>query len=420
MPAQLEVILVDTGESAEQVVDRANSAPEQMPGRKVTDGEASPADGGDSAGKVGAQQSIGAIVTSLGGLGRAVGAPGSGLIGTVHGLTRALADLHGKTLAAAGGSAKAAPAGGARADAIRGSRATEAKGPEVAQPQATEQAGVSVRETANVVFKEVEPVAPPIARPSASSLVAPTMPRVPAGPPATSVGSGATALASRGATALSASSLSGPAAGLAAGLGPAAVGIAAVGAAAIGAAAGVKVFSDTMRSQAEKLEGYSAELSNQAALTDLRAEMADMRRADTIGPQLAQFENDRSRAMTAISDIGTSILKVLLDFYQTFQPAIEMGLKSLELIAAGGETISAQVASYIEYWNDNQRAADLHWERAMKAADKMYKLLTDEREVEPLDDPFLQQFLGGADGRALQQGIFQQLPARGAPAPLGV
>jgi hypothetical protein len=205
--------------------------------------------------------------------------------------------------------------------------------------------------------------------------------------------------------------------GLAAAAGPAAIAVAGVAVAAVAAGAAAKMFADTMHDQAQRLEQYSPELSNQAAQTDLRAELAEIRRAQRIGPELARFENDRSRAMTALSDIGSNILSVLLSMYELARPGIQNIITALELLAAGGEITSESVRGILDFltgeeWRDNL-------ERVQKAAGRIVSIMEGSNEPEWADDPFFESLLKNADGKALGEGKWREF-LRQQPAALSV
>lgn len=123
--------------------------------------------------------------------------------------------------------------------------------------------------------------------------------------------------------------------------GPIGLAVAAV-AAGLGVAAIAAVkFSQVVESQTNKLAGFSAPLSAAQAETDIRRELALMRRAQRIGPELAAAERLRSKFEDAMTDLGTEILGVLLKLLEAATPFIEVGIKVLTIFA-----------DFLERWGD--------------------------------------------------------------------
>jgi hypothetical protein len=206
----------------------------------------------------------------------------------------------------------------------------------------------------------------------------------------------------------------GSVAGLAAAAGPAALAIGGVAIAAVAAGAATKMMADAMHENAKRLEGYSAELSNVAARNELREELANIRRANAVGPQLANFENDRGRAMTAISDIGTQLLSWITRLYEDFRPAIDVGIKALEVTAAAAEVTAEASAGVRDLQRLRFDQAEKHFEKSVKATERIGKILEGDAEDDIMNDPFLDMFFGMA-----APGVAPRLPRRPA-APLGV
>lgn len=69
------------------------------------------------------------------------------------------------------------------------------------------------------------------------------------------------------------------------------------------------------------------------AETQLRREMASMRRAERIGPELASAERMRSRFEEKMADVQTELLKIALRIFEEFGPALNGALKVLEVVA---------------------------------------------------------------------------------------
>lgn len=97
-------------------------------------------------------------------------------------------------------------------------------------------------------------------------------------------------------------------AAVAAACAPAAI---AIGAVALGAIVVKKAF-DSLVEDVEALAGKSADVALAQAQSQIRMEFAEFRRANAIGPQLAEFEKARGQAEEAMYDIGTEIKEGLL------------------------------------------------------------------------------------------------------------
>lgn len=141
---------------------------------------------------------------------------------------------------------------------------------------------------------------------------------------------------------VSATTVAGPAASggsLAAAAGPLAIAFAATTAAVIAGGVAFKKFFDFVESESDRLSNFSAPLAGATARSDIRAELADIRRANQIGPQLARFEDLRGRANEKMIDLQTALLKELLQLADLLAPAIEAGLDLAEIVTEHTPTI---------------------------------------------------------------------------------
>ena len=192
-----------------------------------------------------------------------------------------------------------------------------------------------------------------------------------------------------------ASSAAGSLAPLAAAGGPVAIAFASVAAAAAGAVLAIKELGSVMGDQAKKLDGYSPEVSMAMGQADIRGEMQSFRRAQAIGPDLAKFENMKSDVEDKLYDVGTEILKVVLDMVNKFEPEIKLATGVLATVPTGIElTIKAIEAIY--------EAATLQWGKASASMDDIAKLqrkmeqkLSDyirKKDDQGEEDPFIGQF----------------------------
>jgi hypothetical protein len=123
-------------------------------------------------------------------------------------------------------------------------------------------------------------------------------------------------------------------AGLAAATGPVGVGLGILAGAAGAAGVAVRTFAGTAAKEAERLKGLSLSLAEERSLTNVRRQMADLRRANEIGPELARFQTTRSKLEDSLSDLGTEILDVLINLANRFEPAIDAFARYVDLVSA--------------------------------------------------------------------------------------
>ena len=136
-------------------------------------------------------------------------------------------------------------------------------------------------------------------------------------------------------------------AALAAAANPATIALAGLAAAGIGAAVATKKLSDAFHEEAQKLEAYSPDVAAASAENEIRHELAMLRRAEQIGPQLAQAERLRGRFEESMSDAWTKILEVLLKIYEFLEPAIVRIPPFIDLIAALPDALWAKIDEVI-------------------------------------------------------------------------
>lgn len=230
---------------------------------------------------------------------------------------------------------------------------------------------------------------------------------------------GGASAAGAGATAGAAAGL----AGIAAVAAPVAIAVAAVGAASIATAKLVSMLGDAVKSEAERLSGFSGELSAATAMSDIRQTLADMRRAQAIGPQLADMENVRSRVSTAWQDAVTGLYELFGAFWDAARPFMEVVLKTLELGMVYLEAIFKFLEMFIDIFVSKDPLELLRDLKDLpKIAAKALKILTDwdNANADDANDPFAAQFMGMFNGQGV--GGPGRAPRRnpGAPAPVGV
>lgn len=181
-------------------------------------------------------------------------------------------------------------------------------------------------------------------------------------------------------------------------LGPAGTAIAGFTAAAVGGAALLKIAFDTLNSQVEKLQDYSPEVSGAVAMSEVRAEMATMRRAEKIGPDLAGFETTRGRMEEKLADLGTQILQSLLNIYKMVEPLVNLAGVGVDMASAGLAMLSSINSAATKLAALDFKGAAKALEEGTKEAQRLIEragkdiagALTGE-ELE-FDDPFMTQW----------------------------
>ncbi len=250
--------------------------------------------------------------------------------------------------------------------------------------------------------------ASPLARPSIPSFGPPPSPATSpaaAGPLVT-----ATTTASRAASGAGQGGTGAAGAGpLAAAAGPAAVAVAAFAAAVIGGVYAVKKLGEALLSEGDRLKGFSGELTAAFAISNLRSELADIRRARNIGPSVARLENARSQINDKLTDLQTVFYKLAADFLVKFEPALPVITGGIERIADTTERGAAAVEIGV-----NALADHIPYFRVVATAVLAgLRKWEDEKNKNPFDahDPFTEAFLrnfapgGGAEALAARDRI---------------
>jgi hypothetical protein len=160
------------------------------------------------------------------------------------------------------------------------------------------------------------------------------------------------AQAPEGAGTFGATEAVGETAGVSAAAGSAAAGLAVFTAGVAVAGAGAVKLANIFEEQSRGLSRFSPELAIATANADINQMMAEIRRAQRIGPELAEFENERSRVMTQLYDIGTDILKVLLDATRFVGPLLEAMLGVLKDVVTAVKFVGEQVVAGFSVFGD--------------------------------------------------------------------
>ena len=311
-----------------------------------------------------------------------------------------------------------------------GGRTPDAGGVEIKSPQAPSVPGAA---------PQIPTVGPGAVPPPNSGIpVGTAVPSAAAAPAVTQASMGAGGAGAAGA----AGAAEGVGAAIAA-MGPLAPIAAAAAVALAAVAAGayvVKKAFDAIHAEGERIQAYSAELSQAYAMTDLRAELADIRRAQRIGPNASRVEDMRSKVMEKVADIGTEIYAEVAELLVKLEPAIDFLIKTLGLTADSIPAVIDKLTAIAEFTSLNPALiADALKEdpQEKKNRERMEKAVTNfingkEDKEEEIDDPFMLQLLqnfgqanaarqaaaGGRGGRG-RGNVPPRLPAPGAPAGFG-
>ena len=204
--------------------------------------------------------------------------------------------------------------------------------------------------------------------------------------------------------------------GLGKGIGSIASAIGPVGVAIAAFAAGglvVKAFVGALSSAVTSLKEFSPQVAVASAKNEIRQEMAMLRRARAIGPQLARFEETKGKIQDKLFDMGTEILKVLIAIFEVLEPFIDGVLaipKAVGQIAEDQNTLMNAITEMFSAKGIGEMGQAFG--KIETILGKMFGLI--EREAEkkedeepPQFDPFLEQLLrnfqaGANPGRGVQ------------------
>lgn len=151
----------------------------------------------------------------------------------------------------------------------------------------------------------------------------------------------------------------------------------------------------------EALEGYSPELSNANAMAEVRSMMAEINRADRLGPQLADLSDITSRGQEALYDIVTELMSAFLDYAEELKPFVEAGIVAAQLIPPAISNVKEALdvlvaAAQLDYVGVFKEGFDY----VQKVADntkKVAKILEEagREDKEQVNDPFIADFFRG-------------------------
>jgi hypothetical protein len=141
----------------------------------------------------------------------------------------------------------------------------------------------------------------------------------------------------------------GETAGISAAAGSAAAGLAIFTAGAVVAGAAAVKLGQVFEEQARGLGQFSPELAIANAQADFNQTLAEIRRAQRIGPDLAEFESERSRIQVALYDVGTELLSVLLQFFRAIEPLVDIVADGLEVVKTVLHSIADTMKDIIDW-----------------------------------------------------------------------
>jgi hypothetical protein len=185
----------------------------------------------------------------------------------------------------------------------------------------------------------------------------------------------------------------------------------------------VKKFADNAEVEARRLSRFSGELALATAQTDIRREIADLRRARRIGPAAARFETRRSQLETEVFDLITEIKVVVFQLFEQAQPLVDFVSKQV-----------SDIAGILAFLNKFEIVSDLI-SNFIKNVNPLISLVVDisgwvrfiaewfgfeGQKDEDLLDPFFEQFVamvqqgavvGPDDARAADIKVAPEFPA---------
>jgi hypothetical protein len=402
-PIQWQIEIVDSGQTAEQLAGGAGPATQQAP---RADSER--IQGPRKRGSDGTGSDLASAADKI------FGAFGFGAVAKqAKSLADAFADLFSavtKNADALRGQATAADIGGGTRDVSLGpkvSRSADSSG-EIINPRMQP-------------FGEppVEIKGPPATGGSHLTDLSAMFPGPKAGGPAGNAARGAAAEAAIAGPAAAAAT-AGPAAGgttaaegmagLAAKLGPLALAAGAVTVAVIGAAAAANRFGGVLKDQSNKLAQFSGELTGAQAQNDVRSELAMIRRADRVGPGLANASAAAGEIQEKIADINTELLKIAVDILNELKPAVPVVVNGLGVVASGIPVIADSVGSILTAFASGSleplKMSAEELANISKLTGKLVKFAEMENEDDDLgEDPAIAAFMSLATGASARTGI---------------
>lgn len=214
----------------------------------------------------------------------------------------------------------------------------------------------------------------------------------------------------------------------AAAAGPALAGVAAVAipltvalAAVVAAAMAFKMGLEQAYHDIEALEGYSGDLSSSNSMAEVRKEMAEMRRAERLGPQLAELSDVTSRGQEALYDVVTELMSAFLDYAEELRPLAEGAIIVLKIVQQNimvmKENTDVLVSVIANDWMNVPKEFAEALKANVKATKEIAKILDGQDDDEIGPDPFMADFIKSLQN--LPGFPAPRRPAPPGPAPMG-
>lgn len=153
--------------------------------------------------------------------------------------------------------------------------------------------------------------------------------------------------------------------------GPAAI---ALGTLAVGAGALAVGFS-VLTNEVDKLKMLSGDVAGAVAANEARQQILMLRRAETIGPDLARFEKARGDINADLTEVMTQTTRVLLQLFQMLEDAgvVEFTRDALQYAAAQGEVMTEGLQFIKAIYDRDAPAIAREWAEVRAAMDKQNK-----------------------------------------------
>lgn len=183
--------------------------------------------------------------------------------------------------------------------------------------------------------------------------------------------------------------------------GPAAIAVAGLTAAVAAGVMAVKAFDGALMSEANRLENLSGDISVAASQSQVRSELADLRRAERIGPDVGRFMNARDKLSEASAKVMDEIYALMAKIAAEATPAILATAASVELlathIAENFLKLELGVAALRQDMNRQIEVAGQLGQNEVKQQQALHRLLSgeflkDDDKVDSFTDSFLAQF----------------------------
>jgi hypothetical protein len=166
-----------------------------------------------------------------------------------------------------------------------------------------------------------------------------------------------------------------------------------------------KALYSALSAAVDGVAAYSEATAAATAESEIRRERAAMARAERIGPEMADFERTRGRFQERFANIGTEVLRILLQLWDIFEPFADKSISALE----AGVALAAVLQKEGEVIADILRldGAEAHKD-AVEAGKLMEKALKELGEVfageteDPLENKFLEDLMGLGTEMALR------------------